>query len=247
MITANGVGTPIEQLIFGVESDSKVYSVLQNNLDLFEWVTRNKRYPAFWGRSLTGKNHLARKEIDYLHARGCKIAIFCSHLDEKDSFDRGKTFAKEVADIAYELRVPKNIAIFVEIPAEEHATTEFLQGYANTLLQEEYTPGFKANTDAMYSFDREYSRGIQIEPEVFEKCLIWATAPNLAEYERITTSHIIHPDNWEPFAPSGIKRNKIAVWQYGKNCHSIDDNYGHETVFHVNLVRNQNIIQNLMF
>ena len=85
------------------------------------------------------------------------------------------------------------------------------------------------------------------DKEVFKKCLIWAVTPSLAEYERVTTTHLIHPDNWVPFAPSGITRQDIAIWQYGKNCHPIADDSGKETTFNVNLVRDAKIIIEKMF
>ena len=120
-------------------------------------------------------------------------------------------------------------------------------GFAKTLIAEGYTPAFKANTDAAYSFDREFSRGMQTNKDVFDKCLIWAVSPTIAEYDGITTTHLIHPDNWTPYAPSGITRKDIAIWQYGKNCHPIEDDSGKLVTFNLNLVRNEQIIVEKMF
>ncbi len=82
---------------------------------------------------------------------------------------------------------------------------------------------------------------------IYQAAEVWAVAPSLEEYERVTTTHLIHPDNWIPYAPSGITRNEIAVWQYGKDCHPIHDDAGNETTFHVNLVRDDKIIIEKMF
>lgn len=108
-------------------------------------------------------------------------------------------------------------------------------------------PGFKADTDAHNSFDREFSRGAQTEPELFRRCLLWAISPSLKELDRVTTTHRIHPDLWSPFAPSGSKRRDIALWQYGRNCHPIEDDAGVETVFHLNLIKDERIILDKMF
>ena len=143
--------------------------------------------------------------------------------------------------------LPLSSAIFLEIGENENATRDFMRGFASMLLNEGFTPGFKANTDAVFDFDREYSRGMQTDKDVFEKCLIWAVSPSLAEFDRVTTTHLIHPDNWTPFAPSGITRQDIAIWQYGKNCHPIADDSGKETTFNVNLVRDAKIIIEKMF
>ena len=77
--------------------------------------------------------------------------------------------------------------------------------------------------------------------------MVWSEAPILEEYNRITTTHLIHPDNWTPYAPSGITRKGIAVWQYGKECHPIEDEKEEKTAFNINLVRNEAVIMKKMF
>lgn len=61
------------------------------------------------------------------------------------------------------------------------------------------------------------------------------------------TTHLIHPDNWAPFAPSGITRNEIAIWQYGRACHPIEDDTGKMVTFNLDLVRNEQVIIDKMF
>lgn len=237
----------VDRLLFGVDSNVQSDDLLQNNINQFEWVTRNKIYPNFWGRNIVGENCLTREEIDFLHNQGCKIAAIYKTSDKKKTAEQGKILAKKVDIAAFELGIPEGAAIFLEIEDGEEVTRNYLRGFANALIAEGYTPGFKVNTDAKYDFDREYSRAMQIDKDVFEKCLIWATAPTIAEYDHITTTHLIHPDNWGPFAPSGITRREIAIWQYGKDCHPIYDDEGKETTFNLNLVRNKNVIIEKMF
>ncbi len=237
----------ISNLLFGVDSKVQSNDILQNNLTEFDWVTRNKLYPNFWGRNITGENCLTKEEIDFLHNKGCKIAAIYTTSESKESEEQGKIHAKKIAVTALELGIPESAAIFLEVEESVNVTTDYMRGYAQALLSEGYIPGFKANTDAICSFDREYSRGMQTDKELFSKCLIWAASPSLQEYERVTTTHLIHPDNWVPHTPSGTERNKIALWQYGKNCHPINDDAGKETAFNVNLVRNEQVIIDRMF
>lgn len=122
-----------------------------------------------------------------------------------------------------------------------------MRGFAKALMVEGFTPGFKANTDAKFAFDREFSRGMQTDKDVFKKCLIWAVSPTVKEYNGITTSHLIHPDNWTPYAPSGLTRAEIAIWQYGAECHPIEDDMGKVTTFNLDLVRNEQVIVEKMF
>ncbi len=237
----------VGRLLFGVDSQIQSNDVLQNNITEFEWVVRNKVYPNFWGRNLTGENALTKKEIDFLHSKGCKIAAIYSDSGQKQTDEQGQILAKKIDVLALELGIPEGTAIFLELGEKETATRNFMRGFAGMLMTEGFTPGFKANTDAAFDFDRQYSRGMQTDKEIFEKCLIWAVSPSLAEYDRVTTTHLIHPDNWAPFAPSGITRNDIAIWQYGQNCHPINDDAGIETTFNVNLVKNDKIIIEKMF
>ncbi len=168
-------------------------------------------------------------------------------MGEKQSEEQGQILAKKIDLLALELGIPEGTAIFLEIGENEVTTRNFMRGFASMLLNEGFTPGFKANTDAAFDFDREYSRGMQTDKDVFEKCLIWAASASLAEFDRVTTTYLIHPDNWTSFAPSGITRQDIAIWQYGKNCHPIADDLGKETTFNVNLVTYSRIIIEKMF
>ncbi len=236
-----------ERLFFGVDSQIQCDDILQNNLTEFEWAVRNKIYPSFWGRNLVGENSLTKEEINFLHQKGCKIAAIYNDSGEKQTQDQGRIIAEKINKFVLELGIPKGTAIFLEIADTENASTNFMKGFAERIIESGLTPGFKANTDANFPFDREYSRGMQTKREIFEKCLIWAVAPTLPEYDRVTTTHLIHPDNWLPFAPSGITRNDIAIWQYGKNCHPINDDAGVETTFNVNLVKDEAIIIEKMF
>ena len=238
---------PTERLLFGVDSKIQANDLLQNNIDEFEWVVRNKLYPNFWGRYIAGENCLTKKEIDFLHDKGCKIAPMYKTSSVKETEDQGKMVAKQIDLIAFDLNIPEGTAIFLEIGDTETVTRDFMLGFAKVMLAEGYIPAFKANTDAKYAFDREFSRGMQSDKEIFDKCLIWAVSPTLTEYERVTTTHLIHPDNWIPFAPSGTKRKNIAVWQYGKHCHPINDDEGKETTFNVDLVRKERVIIKAMF
>lgn len=236
-----------DRLYFGVNSKTRADVLLQNNIDQFEWTVRNKIYPCFYGRTLVGENGLTREEIAFLHGKGCKIAAIYPSADQKVTEKHGTDLADKMITRAMELGIPAKTALFLEIDKDEIVSKNFMKALAKKLLTEGYTPGFKANTDARFGFDREYSRGMQTDKDIFEKCLIWAVEPILSEYDRMTTTHLIHPDHWMPFAPSAISRNDIAVWQYGKDCHPIFDNKDQQTVFDLNLVKNEKIIIENMF
>lgn len=240
--------TSFQPLLFGVDSKFRADDLLQNNIDLFEWVTRNKVFPLFWGRNIDGENSLTKEEIAYIHDKGSKIVAMIGSLCEKKTESDGIEMAKYAIHSARHLDMPIGSAIFMEVDESESISHRFIRGYAETMLGKGYTPGLKASSDAHYSFGRAFSRGMQHNSKyAFEKCLIWATSPTLAEYNGITTSHLVHPDNWRPFAPSSIARSDIAIWQYGVNCHSIYDDSNVKVAFNVNILKNNHIIVKNMF
>ena len=237
---------PVERLLFGVDSEIQANDILQNNISMFEWVIRNKIHPNLWGRNLLGENALTKDEIEFIHSKGCKIAAIYTDAGEKQTEEQGKSAGEIAVALAFDLEIPQGSAVFLNV-GKESVTRDYLKGFAEKLMESGYTPAFKANTDAKFIFDREFSRGLQTDRGIFEQCLVWAVAPTLSEYDSMTTTHLIHPDNWTPYAPSGIKRKDIAVWQYGKNCHPIDDDKGTETAFNINLVKNEKVIIEKMF
>lgn len=247
VITEPAVAKSVNRLLFGVDTNIQADDLLQNNIDQFEWVVRNKIYPNFYGRNMVGDDCLTKEEIHFLHSKGCKIAPIFTTSDSKKTEEDGTILAKKIDVRALELAIPEGTAIFLEIGDDEAISRDFMRGFAKTLMFEGYTPGFKVNTDAKFSFDREFSRGMQTDKDVFKKCLIWAVTPVIKEYDGMTTTHLIHPDNWQPYAPSGITRNEIAIWQYGRNCHPIEDDAGKVVTFNLDLVRNEQVIIHKMF
>lgn len=238
-----------EKLFWGVDSKVPSNRMLQNNLSLFEWAKRNKTHPVFWVRNISGNDCLTKEEVDFLNKKACRIVSLYVDDDHnvKGTEEQGQLAAEKAAKYASDLGIPKETVVFLEIEDTETATTEYLKGYAAGIMNLGYTPGLKANTDSLYRFDCEYSRGLQMYRDVFESCLIWATAPNVKEYNKITTTHLIHPDCWKPFAPSGISRRDIAMWQYGKECHEIYDDEDNKVVFNIDLVMNENVVIDKMF
>lgn len=246
-ITKPNLKTNVRKRLFGVDAQSSSDDLLQNNIDQFEWVVRNKIYPNFYGRNLNGDNCLTYSEIEHLHKKGCKIAAIYQTTKDQMTEAQGNMCAQEAGERASKLRIPKGTAIFLEFDEDKPLSREFLEGYAKDLIIIGYTPGFKANTDAKYDFDRVFSQGARMNSQLFDKCLIWATAPTDPDYYRMTTSHLIHPDEWKPFAPSAIRRNEIAIWQYGYCCHPIENDDGKKVTFNLDLVQNEQVIIEKMF
>lgn len=240
-------GTEAPGLLFGTDCVAPADERLQNNLELFEWMVRNKEYPVFCGRNITGADCLTPEEAVFLHTKGVKIAaVFPPDSGEMLTETEGRLCAYRAVLRAAELKIPGKCAIFLDIRNDTPVSAGFLYGYASALTREGYVPAFRADTDANSAFAREFSRGTELYPELSDTCLVWATSPILPEYDSMTSSHFISPDNWNPCAPAGTESSRIAIWQYGKNCHPIGTDNGRTTTFNLDLIRNMRIlIENL--
>lgn len=223
------------RVLFGVDSLFPANDSLQNNLTLYDWVCRNKLSPNFWGRNINGENALTTEEIQFIHKKGCTVVPVYLHSGAKDTEGRGESVALAIKERADELGIFMGHVVFLKIDGKEDATTDFLRGFADGMLEQGLIPGFMADTDSVATFNREFSRGMHANPELFGKCLIWAMTPTAPGFENMTDSHTINPDVWKPYAPSVISRNEIDAWQYGKNCHPAYDDAGKQTMFNLDL------------
>ena len=74
--TEDSISLSTGPFYFGVDSATRADTVLQNNLTLFDWVTRNKMYPNYWGRYIGGeKTSLMRNWISCIK-RDAKSLLF---------------------------------------------------------------------------------------------------------------------------------------------------------------------------
>lgn len=108
-ITEPVVAKSVNRLLFGVDSKIQANDLLQNNIEEFEWVVRNKIYPNFYGRYLTGDNCLTKDEIKFLHGKGCKIAAIYADNGSKKTEGEGKILAKKIDIRALELSIPEGL------------------------------------------------------------------------------------------------------------------------------------------
>ena len=116
------------------------------------------------------------------HAKASRVAAVYNDSGKKQTEEQGKSAGEIAVALAFDLEIPQGSAIFLDI-GEESASKDYLKGFAEELMESGYAPAFKANTDAHFDFDREFSRGLQTDRELFEQCLVWAVAPTLSEYD----------------------------------------------------------------
>lgn len=215
---------------FGVDTETRVDELLQNNITLFDWIRKNQGFPYFIGRRINGENALTTEEMSYIASNGSKAIPILTFVSEKSAKDN----ARIAITLLEDLKIERNTPVFVEIDADK-VTDEFLKDFATEVLSGGYIPGFYVDTDSYNNFDRFFSRAYQANEELMKQCKIWALSPEMEEFYETKNGHNEKPDIWGPFAPSCISKEQISFWQYGRKCHPINTYKGDRADFNLNL------------
>lgn len=197
---------------FGVRSATPANKRLKNGYTLYDWVMRQKCFPDFWGRSISGADRLTEDELAFLRERGCKILLVMDELTEQGvSRMNGADDALRAVEVATALGVPQhqNIAIFADIKPDWSVNHNWMISFAQMLSANGYIPGFIGNTDSSknFNFDRQCSHFVQATGNVGNYGAIYmATEPKLD----------VAPEVWEPFCPSALEPENMSLWVCGK-------------------------------
>lgn len=70
-------------MLYGVHSILEPDVRLTNGFQTYDWVARKNRYPQFWGRPISGDAKMNAQEADFLHDKGCKIALLYTRASEE--------------------------------------------------------------------------------------------------------------------------------------------------------------------
>ena len=210
--------------IYGVLSTTPANKRLKNGYTMYNWVMRQKGFPAFWGRDLRGDAALTPEELDFLRQKDCKIALVIRDLTEAQiSTNNGTADALVAVEAAKALGVPQNegIALLVAIQSPWSINHNWMISFAQTLVANGYTPGFIANTDSSknFNFDRQCSHYVQATGDVGQFGAVYAaTEPKMDGV----------PTAWEPYAPSALNPEDIGLWVCGTTTFdalTVDDVY----------------------
>ncbi len=197
--------------IFGVSSATPINKKLKNGYTMYDWVKRQKCFPAFCMRTLCGEGKVTLEEIEFLKAQDCKIGLVIRDLTEaKVSAVNGTEDALKAVEAAKELGVPKNegIALFAEIKPEWSVNHNWMISFAQTVSASGYVPAFIGNTDSSknFNFDRQCSHYVEATRDF--DCfgvVLMATEPKCDKM----------PAEWAPYCPSALEPENIALWSCG--------------------------------
>lgn len=222
-------------LIYGVDSTYPANGRLTNGYTLYDWIMRMSCYPSFWGRYITGEKTINPTEIEFLRNKKCKIACFLSHFKEEIiASDNGLEDGRFAVQAAKCLGIPqnRNIALFADIPSDWQINHNWMIGFANTILENGYIPGFIGNTDSEqnFCFNRQCSHYIQATRETNHiQTLYWGKRPR----------YQFEPEVWAPYAPSELLPKDMHLWQYG-------DIKFHRITAHKNYTQSKSILNHFL-
>ena len=197
--------------IFGISSASPLSKKLKNGYTMYDWVKRQKCFPAFCMRTLCGEDKITAEEIEFLKAKDCKIGLVIRDLTEaKVSGVNGTEDAIKAVEAAKELGVPQNegIALFAEIKPEWSVNHNWMISFAQVISANGYVPAFIGNTDSSknFNFDRQCSHFVQATKDVnCFSAVFMATEPKLDSV----------PTEWTPYCPSALEPEDISLWSCG--------------------------------
>ena len=196
--------------IFGVSSATPINKKLKNGYTMYDWVKRQRCFPAFCMRTLAGDNKITAEEIEFLKAKDCKIGLVIRDLTEANvSGVNGREDALKAVESAKELGVPQNegIALFAEIKPEWSVDHNWMISFAQVVSANGYIPAFIGNTDSSknFNFDRQCSHYVQATKNANSDALFMATEPKLDSI----------PTEWTPYCPSALEPEDISLWSCG--------------------------------
>ncbi|GEM_PF-1742635 len=212
------VGSSDDPNYWGVDSCAAANSMVGSQT-LFDYVAQQAgSAPAFWGRYIGSSCSLTAAEVSFLHGKNCKILVVYFDTTAQSvsgNYQSGVNDATGAINAAQALGVPRGVVIFADIESSWHPSTQWIQGWSDTMFDSIYAGagGLYANTLSQFStFDGAYcpafSNDFKIQASVG---FIWASEP-----EPGCTS----ASNAPAFAPATPPCNDGAVvaWQYAENC-----------------------------
>lgn len=213
--------------MFGTDSVCPANTRLSNGYDLFSWVMRKRGFPAFWGRSITGENTITKEEVNFLRKKKCKIALYLDDLTETGVAGiNGTEDGVRAVEAAKKIGVPEGqgIAIFVVLGENWGINHNWLLSFASAINGNGFLPGFLGNTDSSknFSFNRQCGHFLRATKDMENFAAVFGATEPKTEKEAVV---------WEPYCPSDLEKDKIALWQNGTiTCDGISANttYAHD-------------------
>jgi Domain of unknown function (DUF1906) len=203
-------------MAWGVDSANQA-SIAHGGIFFWDAVVRMAGMPpAFWGRYIGGLYALDLNEVNFLHSRGCKIAVVYNGATNSQASvgggtNEGTVDAGNAVRAATALGIPSGVCIYADIEMSWQVSPSWLQGWATEITSQNYVPGFYCNPLPMNIFNSSYSHAAGQEPAVAGS-LIYSNEHNPNPQCRCGAA----APPFNPAQPSGS--GNTVLWQYSINC-----------------------------
>lgn len=187
---------------------------------VWAYVVTNFGTPAFWGRYIGGSYALTPGEASFLHSNNCKILVIyngTTPTSVSGTYQDGVNDANAAISAATTLSIPSGVCIFADIEASWSPTSEWIQGWSDTMFGSIYrgAGGIYGDTGET-TFDSPYCAAWNAD----EKMQTGPSFVYASEPEPGCTTQSAAP-TWGADAPSCNPTYTIA-WQYAEGCGAAD-------------------------
>lgn len=186
--------------------------------DLYQCVDSNFGHPEVWGRYLGDKEGVSTgmdsNEVNYLHDKDIRLLFIYNHLTDATGYDNGVTHANKAIDLAKDLDIPDDVAIFADIEPDYPIDSKFIEGWHDTLADSDYIPAIYG----VFNEDSElFNAYNSTDKSIKDKTVLWTAYPQ----EEITAK-----ENAPEFHPQGPDESLLYGWQYALDAQecNIDTN-----------------------
>lgn len=175
--------------------------------ELYECVSENFGTPDVFGRYIGDREDisvgLTEDEVSFLHEKEVDILLIYNHVTDATTEDAGAKHAEKAIELAQELDVPNDVALFVDIEPDFDVDADFIQGWYETIEASDYEPGIYG----VFSDENELFKSFNDTEEKTQKnTILWTAYPQ---------KEITSKEKAPSFDPQGPEDAQIYGWQYG--------------------------------
>lgn len=153
-------------------------------------------------------------EVSFFHEKGIAILVIYNHVNDVTGYDHGVEHAETAIQMAEELDIPEDVAIFLNVEPEYPIDSAFLEAWYETVNDSNYHPAVYGVFDEGSHLDQAFQ---STDEEIQENTIVWTAYPQ----EGVTTK-----DNAPEFTPEAPENAMHVGWQYGLDAETcnIDTN-----------------------
>ncbi|MFZ3589472.1 glycoside hydrolase domain-containing protein [Bacillus sp. DJP31] len=207
--------------VWGVDSAAKVTETI------YSCVVSNYGSPKYWGRYLADvpnvSDGLTKEEISFIRSKGMKVLPIYNVFSEAVGYDKGQIAARNAVYHAKRLGIPKDIALFANVENFFTVDSDWIRGWAESLLPTGYRSGIY-HDPVKGNFQDAYCKAVQENNQVAVQTILWSAEPEIGVTKERTAP------KYNPVSPEC--QSNVWLWQYGRDstiC-PIDTNLADERV-----------------